>query len=227
MTRQPQTIIRSTLFYGQWKFCGRFRVIEASALRGLNHKYIDRVIEVRRQWIDRYRNINPGGSWRSYSNSNITQPCVDTLHRICDALCSEKRQYKLMIQGDSLSVYTNDIDLLENFSQISGSAILDFKLVELQGQAGAVNLKTSAHVWRSFFRDRSLDVETGKRLADFLHAQSDIRLGPALEKCIKNQWTRYQSWYFMDHDNTSMVTMLSMISPGIVRKTLPIVSTDK
>jgi hypothetical protein len=227
MIQQPQEVPRPTLFFGQWNLCARFRVSEASALRGVDHGHIDRVIQVRRQWADRYRNINPGGSWRSYGNSNITDDCVDTLHKICTMLQNEQRDHKLMISGDFVYVYTNDRDLLNDFSITAGTPIQDFKQAKLQGQPGAIALQSPVHAWRSFFRNRSLDSNTGTRLANFLQAQSDIRLGPALEKCIKNQWTRYQSWYFMDHDSPTTVTMLSMISPGIVRKTLPIVGTDK
>jgi hypothetical protein len=70
-------------------------------------------------------------------------------------------------------------------------------------------------------------------LANFLHSRRDtLRVSPALDKWANGTFIGYvrnlsysRSYYFVDHDHPNEGTMLSLVLPGIVRKTMPIQTT--
>jgi hypothetical protein len=222
-----QEICRATPFHGQWTLVGRFVVIEAGALRQLDHAHIDRFIGIRRRWQDRFRKVNPGGSWHLGQNEDITDKSVGILHELCDMLQKETRGYKLMICSDWIYVYSNDRDLLDDFGRVARCKMQDLKQVKLQGSPDSVNLKTASHAWRSFFCGCRVEKKTIESMVAFLDNQPDVRLSPALKHCIKHGWSQFERWYFVDHNDRTLVTMLSLIGPGLIRKTVPIVASDK
>jgi hypothetical protein len=70
-------------------------------------------------------------------------------------------------------------------------------------------------------------------LANFLHSRQDtLRVSPALASWANGTLIGYtrnlsysRSYYFVDHDHPNEGTMLSLVMPGIVRKTMPIETT--
>jgi hypothetical protein len=58
---------------------------------------------------------------------------------------------------------------------------------------------------------------------NFLGNQEKIRVSPSLKFAMSNQHiTRTMDYFFIDHDDDSVLIMLSLIVPNIIRKTLPI-----
>jgi hypothetical protein len=61
-------------------------------------------------------------------------------------------------------------------------------------------------------------------LINFLNnQQSSIRIGPALATWITSAFYRTQDYFFVDHDEMSWLTMLSLVHPGLIRKTQQII----
>jgi hypothetical protein len=50
-----------------------------------------------------------------------------------------------------------------------------------------------------------------------------VRLSPALKSWISQSFNRTQDYFFVDHDSLTWLTMLSLVQPGIVRKTMHII----
>jgi hypothetical protein len=69
-----------------------------------------------------------------------------------------------------------------------------------------------------------LEQEQGHALRRFLLNRGDCyRLTPGFrERLAASRHVYVQSHFFIDHDDVRDIQMLNLVSPGIIRKTLPI-----
>jgi len=212
---------RQRLWFDRYSWAMRFQLSEASALRVLDHAKIDRVIDVRRSW-DRRAVVQPGSWW--VRDRYISDEDQLNLHAACDVFLSVQDKIKLMLSGSQVHVYTNYRDIEDSIRKIPGITDLTIReAVDIQKSA-QVYLKNPQHRYRSFLRNSKITPEQSNTLGNFLKSQQDIRLGPALDYWVKNQgYYRTQDYFFIDHRDMSLITMLNLVVPGMIRKTLPIV----
>jgi hypothetical protein len=89
-----------------------------------------------------------------------------------------------------------------------------------------IQLKNPKHNFRSYFKITKLTDVHKDHLMDFLHNQKDyVRVSPALQQWIDQPFNRTQDYFFIDHDGMSWLTMLSLVRPGLIRKTMQIIPT--
>lgn len=219
---------RNTFWFGKYDWCVRFHLPEAFVLRKLDHEYIDHVIKRRRDWAIRIANRSPQpGSWmHSWSKVEITDEQVENLHRFCDFLLGDNRARKMTITGDWIYLYTTDRALVNDILKLD---YLDGpKGVHQALQVGTPNtvrLREAHNQFRTYFRHVSIDSQQKTALLKFLQAQENLRIGPALLAALIDVKTkRLFDYYFVDHDESGVVTMLNLIVPGTVRRTVPIVA---
>ena len=219
MSLDPSTvkIRRPRPWFGQYMLCGHSRVRWAYALRGLDHDHIDRVIDSRHRWAD--IKINHGGSWRSQLNSGEQKQ--DDLHSLCDFLLTENDR-KLVVESDRVSVYTNNRNWLERLARFPVGRFQWISEIELEGEPGAVNLRASDYQWRSYLRTQQIDNRQRESLRCYLNSQPDIRMAPSLRHALEHEYQRLHEYHFIDHNDDAVISMMSLIQPGLVRKTLPI-----
>jgi hypothetical protein len=189
----------------------------AYALRGLRHENIDLVIESSRRWNG--IRINYGGSWRA--GADAQNHYQQDLHNLCDFLL-EGSEHKLVVRGNCLWVYTNDRSWLERLARFPAGRFQHISQVVLQGDANAVNLRASDHHWRSYFRTKRMDTQVIGSLRCFLDNQTDIRIGPSLRLALDHGYVRLKDYYFIDHSDQLVLSMMSLIRPDLIRKTVPI-----
>lgn len=217
---------RPQLWHGRYDHCVRFSMPEASVLRYLDHKRIDKAIRVRREWGKRMMS-NPGSWVLSWHRTQITDQHVADLHAMCDFLLEDSRDRKIMISGDVVHVYTTDATLIEDVMALPYVNNAYHRQIQAVGQPNTVQLKHPRHAWRSYFRQRLMTVEQKNSIVKFLTAQPDVRLSPSMKWFLTaDHQTRMYDYYFVDHDDAGFITMLSLIAPGIIRRTLPI-TADK
>lgn len=208
-------------FYGQWHYCACFHIAEAHALRQLDHASIDSILTMRRAWQN--RSINFGGSWHHRSRT-ITDHIKEDLHRICDFLLADPTPRKLKTYSDHLYVYCNDLEFCRRMCSIGTADLIQVTQVQLSGTPGSVVLKSARHQFRTYLRDRRLDERTASALKHFLANQTDMRLSPGVSQWIADSRLATQSHFFVDHNSRSTLMMIQMISPDVIRKTMPIES---
>lgn len=219
------TYKRNSPWFGRFFYNVNFTIPEAAALRGLSHPEIDKVIRLRREWGR--GSTNYGGSWRHWNPGLITDKNVNDLHELCDFFQNDDADRKITLSSDSVYVYTSDtallarlmdLDVLKNVPMFVGQ-------VEIVGAPGTIQLKKSDHTLRSYFRPMRTTLESGISIRKFLQAQQDIRLSPGLKNWVNRpSWSWIQDHYFIDHNNTATISMLALIAPRLVRRTLPIVA---
>ena len=213
---------RQRLWFDQYSWSMSFRLTEASALRILDHHKIDQVIEVRRAWDRRVSN-QPGSWW--IRDRSITDEDLANLHAACDVLMTVQEKIKLMLSGSQVYVYTNYRDIEQSLKKIPGITGLKIREAVDSQKSTQIYLKTPRHKYRSFFCNSKITPEQFSTLKNFLSSQQDTRLGPALDYWVKTHVSyRTQDYFFIDHDDMSLITMLNLIMSGMIRKTLPIIA---
>jgi hypothetical protein len=96
-----------------------------------------------------------------------------------------------------------------------------------------VVIRNPEYQYRTYFREREVSDDRKATLINWLEAQKGaVRPSPATRQWLKNSkshWrSRYmQRYYYVEHDSLQYETMLSLVIPGHVRKTVPVISSDK
>ena len=215
---------RASLFYQRWRYCIRGFQPEFFCLRAMDHGRIDRVVSARRDWGRRMSSRQPG-SWY-WEAMEITEQDVMNLHRMCDFLQADTRERKVVISGSWFYIYTNDVTLISDISHLPWLDQDKMRVTEvhLQGQPGAVTLRRARHQLRSYFRSILFDDQRRHNLTRLLAQQEHIRLSPSLQYWVEqSRWHRTYDYHFIDHDDASIITLLALIEPRLIRRTLPIV----
>lgn len=166
------------------------------------------------------------GSW-AWAPLEISDKDVENLHLMCDWLLSDTRERKMVASGSWCYIYTNDDSLLDDLSMLPWLDRSSMKITQvmLHGRPDCVVHKRPKHQLRSYLRGMKFDANKREIFARMLGQQEDIRLSPSLEQWVSSpKWIRTQDHYFIDHDGDGIITMLCLIEPRIIRRTLPIIA---
>jgi hypothetical protein len=198
---------------------GRLR--EAGCLRRLDHDSIDYVVSVRREWVGRLNDY--------YSaNRAITDDIVKNLHIMCDVITNTKRQHKLVIEHGQLRVYTNEPELFtEIIDAVPGLKCPVYTQAVVDRPRDTICLKESAYTHRTYLRSIVVNEQQKRSISQLLRNQEGIRLSPGLKDWVlySNWRTWTESYFFVDHNDTGWMTMLSLVYPGMIKNTIQIIKS--
>ena len=231
-TSQFKTVKKDRLYYDQFEYCLGFFLDEVSCLRVLDHDHIDRSIANRKQWreIAQQRWLNGRqkhgiGLSRQY-RQEITEKTVENLHGLATALIDTDSEFKLVVSVSQGYVYTNDLGLVSQLDCRSELTNKTYTQAQVCRPKNTIQLKHPQHAYRSYLQTTKLTGQQKQQLIHFFHNQQDqVRLSPALKSWIAQSFNRTQDYFFVDHDSLAWLTMLSLVQPGIVRKTMHIITT--
>jgi len=211
------------LYFDQYRYCLQFYFPELSALRGKTHSSVDHALD-NRAWA---RQINYGGSWRYQpAIPEITQELRADCHLLCAFFINLPNNFKLTISYDTVYFYTNhlqDVTDMLNFPQVMFEQLRE-AVVDIP--KNSIVIKSAKHSLRTYFKSQHLtNTEQKTSLKNYLLAQKEIRLSPGLSEWFtKYELSKYISDnYFIDHNNTSILTMLSLVCPIKIKNTLNII----
>ena len=215
-TRRPRMtrVSRDRLFYDVYEYCVSFGMIEASALRGLNPVRIDRVITMRRS----FRSII---TWSSEKKISITDQHLLDLHMLCSFLSQAAEPFKLVLSGDRVWVYANCWEFLKKITRSSGVIRPQYSRAVIDRPIDTIVLKNPHHAQRSYFREQAVSALQKEQLIAFFNNHRDnVRLSPSLVKWLQWPTRRIYSYFFVDYDHHSWPLMISLVHPGLIRKTV-------
>lgn len=214
---------RNKLYYGQYKYCLQFYFPELSAIRGKTHSGVDHALDSR-AWA---RQINFGGSWRYGATiPEITDELRADCHLLCSFFINLKNNHKLTISMDTGYFYTNnlqDITDLLNFPQIMMEKL---KEAVTDIPENSIVVKSSEHSLRTYFKSQHLSsTEQKNNFKELLYNQDEIRLSPGLNDWfIRYEFSKYiADNYFIDHNDTGILTLISLVCPIKIKHTLNII----
>jgi hypothetical protein len=229
---QFKTVKKDRLYYDRFEYCLGFHLDEVSCLRILDHDHIDHVIANRKQWreIAQQRWLNGrqkhGISLSRQYHREITEKTVADLHGLASALINTASEFKLVASANQGYVYSNDLSLISQLDCRPELTNKTYTQAQISRPKNTIQLKCPQHAYRSYMQMTKLTGQQKQQLIDFFHNQQDqVRLSPALKSWISQSFNRTQDYFFVDHNSLSWLTMLSLVQPGIVRKTMHIIST--
>jgi hypothetical protein len=233
LTQPFKPVVKDRLFYNRFEYAIGFTMDEASCLRDLSHEEIDRTIERRKEWRDialqRWHRTGQILGSRSQNilgrrQKDITDETVKNLHAMAEILLTTFVEFKLVVSGNQGHVYTNETMFIDQLAQLPFLTNKHYSRAEINRPQNTIQLKNPKHQFRSYFKITKLTDDQKKHLTGFLLNQKTVRLGPALDEWIVGPFTRTQDYFFIDHNEMSWLTMLSLVRPGLIRKTQQIVT---
>jgi hypothetical protein len=219
---------KDRLFYGRFEYSIGFHLPEANCLRELDHERIDINIDRRREWQEvAQRRIINGGNTNvilSRRTRDITDEIVANLHVLADLILDNTTDCKLVVSVDQAWVYSNDLKLIQTINDLDFLIRKSYNRAVITRPKDTIQLKKPRHKCRSYFRSAKLTDSQKNQLIAFLTAQNEwIRVSPALASWLTTPFHRVQDYFFVDYDTTSWATMLALVHPGLIRKTLAII----
>ena len=217
---------RSSLYYDQYEWCITINISEAPCLRYLEQKQFEQAILNAKRWrqeIVSYAQL-PSEQW--------TDAKEQALREARDCLLAETEPFKTVVSYNTVCIYTNHPVLADRL-ETDGFALHLVRQARLTKPANVVQLRESQYAYRTYFRERRINLEQRNMLANFLNSRRDtLRVSTALDNWANGKFIGYvrnhsysRSYYFVDHDHPNEGTMLSLVMPGIVRKTMSIETT--
>lgn len=226
---------KDRLFYDRYRYCMRFRLPEASALRELNHADIDRIldyrIESRLEAEERWKQsrstiVSPAiiPTLRASRWREITNEMRQDLHNVADFLIASRVDYKLVISVDVVWIYTNSLTMIDEIRSYSVYA-KQFTEAVITRPKNTIALKEPKHTHRSYFKPGKLGKSEKKVIVEFLNKHLDeLRPSPAMLEWMQEDFMRIHEYYFVDHNGPYWLTMFGLVKPGLIKKTYEIIS---
>jgi len=217
---------RSSLYYDQYEWCVTVNIAEANCLRNLEQKRFDQAILNAKRWCQEIV------SYAQLPSERWTYEKEQALREARDCLLAETEPFKTVVSHNTVSLYTNHPGLADHLENHEFELRL-VRQARLTKPANVVQLRESQYAYRTYFRERRINLEQRNMLANFLNSRRDtLRVSPALDNWVNGKFIGYvrnhsysRAHYFVDHDHPNEGTMLSLVMPGMVRKTMPIQTT--
>lgn len=194
-------------------------------MRGLSHDLIDSRLDQRIEWRDiarkRWRATMDGPSWNV-----ITDEIRANLHLICDTILNSTVGYKLVVSTNFGWIYTDDLELIDQLKSIRCLRNKTYTRAVVNRPKNTIRLKNSCYSSRSYFINVKLTAAEKDNLKNFFANQREhIRTSPSFNEWLTDKpYLRTQDYFFIDYTGDQWLTMLSLIRPGIIRRTLSIIT---
>ena len=220
-----ETDDRSSLYYNQYEWCITINISEASCLRYLEPGRFEAAIRNAKHWAE-------NAKWTDQVWSMTKETA---LRETREVLLNETTPFKTVVSFMTVSVYTNHRDLADRLVTLGndGVRVRVVRQAVISRPANVVQLRESKYAYRTYFKERKYTREQRLMLANFLNSRRDtLRVSSALDNWVNGKFIGYirnhsysRAHYFVDHDHPNEGTMISLVMPSIVRKTMPIQTT--
>lgn len=202
-------VSKDRLFYDQYQYSLGFYLQHAGLMRGLDSAMLDHRI----QWR----------SEASWVRTKVEDHQREKLHQACDWLRTAQDRCKILFYSNWVYIYTDDQSWLEQTAQQSWVSKPTASQAVVNRPRDTVLLKNPQYLYRSYFRDKTLTNEQRQSLCKFLLSRSDcFGYTPNLESRLQNKYFYSMSHYYVDHNDMKDLVLLSLVLPGLIRKTLSI-----
>ena len=222
---------RSSLYYNQYEWCVTLHISDAHCLRDLKTVRFEAAIRNAKYWAEQEMVQNRRPVRHPWDGTGKESALRETR----DILLEEAGEYKAVISYNVLSLYTNNLRLADRIVELDNPGVRPHLVRQavITRPAGVVQLRESKHGYRTYLRERKYSYDQRQMLLNFLKSrEGTLRPCGSLLTWLGTGQHRYminpnysRSYYFVDHDHPNEGTMLSLVMPGIVRKTLPIETT--
>lgn len=221
-------VAKDRWYYDRWQYVMSFYVPEVNALRELDHDVIDHVIRARQRWreLSQHRRNRSNILITGHGRQIINELTIRNLHALADVLIHSQYEFKSVVSINTMWVYSNDTELFDELMALDFVLIPSFSQAVITRARNTIQLRNPKHSQRSYLRMVKMSAEQKAQLSRFLrNSQTYVRLSPALTSWLDNKFMRLQDYFFVDHSGDQWLTLLNLVHPGLIRKTLQIQQT--
>ena len=227
-----KSVVKDRLFYDNYRYCISFYLAEVSALKTLDHAYINVIIDRRKLWREvAHQRIGGGVNVKSRQTivsrrwKEITDDTVEDLHELADILIKTSIDHKFVTSVNHAYVYTNNITLFKRIVKLANIQDIGYSEAVINRPKDTIKLANPKYPYRSYLKSVKLSPKEKENITNFFSNQQDyMRISPALVKWLLTPYHRTQDYFFIDYDNESWLVMLGLVKPGLIRKTVNIIS---
>ncbi len=207
-------VSRDRHFYDRYEYGICVSIPEAGCLRAKTHKELDQLIS--------YRN-HARAQWAGVKEQ-IGKQIRDDLFAVFDELDPVRDRIKLVISYSIMYIYSNDIAVLQHLADLKQVNFCNAVQSVVDKPRDVVLITNPKFKYRSYFRDKILEPTDCERLINFIESRQGVY---GVTRTLKASLRRYSTHYlqrhlFVEHNDPKDITMLSLVVPGIIRKTLPV-----
>lgn len=207
-------VSRDRMFYDKYEYGICISLEEAGCLRAKTTAGVLEAI--------RYR--NHARSQYYTSNSQITNRQKANLLAMLDELNLVRDRLKIVVSFGIMYIYSNDIPALQKLADLPYVHFCNAVQAVVDRPRDVVVISNPKFKYRSYFKEKVLEEHERDRLLNFLESRKDIF---RVTSTLKNNLNRYRvHWLarhlFVEHNDPKDITMLSLVMPGIIRKTVSV-----
>lgn len=171
-----------------------------------------------------YRNQARRQYYSSSSRIAIEGDVLNDLITAFEFLDQYRDRIKMMVSFNMMYVYSNDPQLLEKITQQGWARFRSAVQAEVNRPRDVVLLNNPQYQYRSYFKDRALTENEATLLLNFLESRSDVFSITRSFRANMNRWRRpfIPRHLFVEHNDLKDITMLNLVVPGLIRKTLTV-----
>jgi len=213
------------IYFGRYLWRLEYQIIGANLITDASIANIQNYIEFR-------RTNNQKSSYYSYTTySRDTSRFQKMDAEILDKMRTIRKLYsdkiKMRVEGDLMQIFAETEDDLKMISEAIGLYAITSISYPKPGTEGALINGTifmgkyTNYKYKVILRDGDYSLDTKKSLLAQFDANDQVQVPNQLRSMLTKKYTYIWSSYFYTND-TAIVTMISLIAPGIVGKIHPI-----
>ena len=224
-----KTVKSDQLFYGLFQYSASFQLQECWVFRyTLDHADLDERLTRQQEWREKMRQRWPSDQMNRY-HSIISEVTRDNIHSMADFITGISTPYKIVVENKTMRIYTNDLNIIQAVEHIGFLQRRRYSRVVVDRPKDTILLKKSKHQLRSYFKETRISPEDKQAIAQFLAGQKDIRVGAGLQSWLDEKRATYatkytRDYFFVDYNHLGWLTMLALVRPGLIRKTVQIIA---
>lgn len=225
LNQKFKPIVKDRLYYDRFLYCVGFQLDEVNCLRQLNHDKIDEFIQRRQEWREVAQARWSNSTILTHRRKEITEKTVTDLHEVAEILLTATADFKLITTVNQGYIYSNDLALIDLLDQLPQLQHKHYNQAIVDRPKNTIRLKKSKYQYRSYFKITKLSPDKKTVLCSFLqNQQMSARISPSLNEWINTPFNRTQDYFFVDYHTESWLTMLALVNPGLIRKTVEIIT---
>lgn len=216
MSLTYQSAPRSSLYFGQYEYSAHLHITNINLIRDLSEKVMRDVVHHRTVW----------GTWRNWQHSaRPTEAQLQSLADWIDPLIAVRTHSKLMFYTHWLYVYTNDTAALNWLTSHPDVRHSSLYRAELSVPTDVIFLRQPRHPWRSYLRPGWLQPQQHQALLRFVTARpNNFYITPGFRSRLESAQHRLylQNDVFIEHSTPQDLTMLSLVLPQCIKRTVQV-----
>ena len=229
----PKVKFSDRLFFDQYRYCIRAELHWVEACRRMDPDRIKHLVTMWDSHSYYHKKINFGGSWHNNREYFIPEQIEPRLMIANQWFLDHTQDVKLQFFRDKVFIYTNAKEHFDQLADLDVFDSLNITEINLDRPKGTVKARYPGFQVRSYFRSMHITEAQRDSLASFVNTnQQDIRTNIGLERFLNMDSKRIayftlRDYFFVDLRDERLLSVLELMCPGMVRKTMDIIYDDK